>query len=269
MDRLSAYIFLVKPVAPDLEQSIQVLMQHKPFLITSTGRTATRWLAKLLNKAENAYVVHEPVPREQDLHVEAILEQDNTMRYLREFRLREMALRIHEHKAARYGEVNSFLRFHIKALQELIPELRIIHLVRDGRDVVRSVLNRRLNGAKNSPYYSLRPPVLDEYTARWEDLTLFERVCWGWQGENRYMREHIILRARLEDITSSYDLLRQQILEPLGLFVDKQFWNNATKKPTNVTRKYTVSPWSEWTSVEREQFIRICGAEMSACRYDL
>ena len=159
--------------------------------------------------------------------------------------------------------------FNPTALQELIPELCIIHLVRDGRDVVRSVLNRRLNGAKTSLYHSLRPPVLDEYTARWEDLTLFERVCWGWQGENRYMREHTILRARLEDITSSYDLFRQQILEPLSLFVDEEVWDKVSKNPTNVTKKYTVNPWSEWTSVEREQFIRICGAEMRAYGYDL
>jgi len=268
LNRRVSYMGIINCIAPDLEKALIEIKSRNPFLITSTGRTATKWLAALLHTADGACVVHEPVPNEQYFHVQAICAPETAAAYLTEFRLREMALRICEQDPAVYGEVNSALRFHIKALKELVPEFRLIHLVRDGRDVVRSVLTRRNGSRRLKQYNQLKPPIIDEHTARWDKLTEFEKVCWGWQCENRLMREHMPLHARFEDIVSSYELFAQQILEPLGLNIEKRVWESAVQRPANETKRYAVESWNDWPREQKDRFIRMCGKEMKKYGYD-
>jgi len=269
LNRRQVYGSIMRSCAPSLDTSLRQLQQHSLFLIVSTGRTGTRWLAHLLNQADGAYVVHEPVPHEQHLHARAICHPETAITYLRTFRLREMAVRVREHNPDIYGEVNSALRFYLPALKQLLPSLRIIHLVRDGRDVVRSIYNRRLKSKKNPLYDKIVPPALDAYASRWHTLSAFEKVCWGWQAENQFMRENTAWCAKFEDITRSYELLSSQVLAPLGLSLKKELWERSVQTPLNATQQYSFGAWKTWTQEQQDIFLRMCSTEMLAYGYCL
>ncbi len=63
LSKRTTYRQIVNCIAPDEEKAIRAFRRANPFVIVSTGRTATKWLARLLNRADGAYVAHEPVHR--------------------------------------------------------------------------------------------------------------------------------------------------------------------------------------------------------------
>lgn len=255
---------------PVPEQKISEWFSSKKiFFIVSTGRTGTKWLASVLNYSDKALVEHEPIPTESWAHKEAVRDLNAAARYIKEFRRKEIYLRVAGRRSSieTYGEVNGTLRRHIEPILEYIPGVVLLHLVRDGRDVVRSIVSRRTYSGNHPVYHDFQPPIVDEYSERWNELSEFEKVCWLWQWENRYMRQHIDQCARFEDILSSYTLFRKQILEPLGLEAEETIWQAAVQRPKNITREYTIGPWEDWTPEQREQFICICGEEMQEYGY--
>ena len=82
------------------------------------------------------------------------------------------------------------------------------------------------------------------------------------------MRENTNIRARFEDITTSYKLFNSQILVPLGLDLDKSIWLQSNKAK-NKTRKFGMGTWEGWSSEEKDIFERICGEEMAEYGYDM
>ena len=241
------------------------------FFVVSTGRTGTKWIAEVLNLNKDALVEHEPIPVETWAYKAAVGNLIVAEKYIRKFRLKEIYLRVaRQHPDLKiYGEVNGMLRRHIESILKHIPEVKLIHLVRDGRDVVRSIMSRRTYSGKHPVFYDFQPPKIDEYSGRWNDLSEFEKVCWIWQWENKYMREHIDLYARFEDIISSYALFRNQILEPLSLELEETVWQATVQRPKNVTKRYGLGKWEDWTIEQKEQFIHICGKEMQEYGYEI
>jgi len=132
------------------------------FFILSIGRSGTKWLANLLNKALRALVVHEPfieaIPHQEAFHDPK----------------KEIYLRVHNHDIDIYGEVNSFLRRHCEALRKAFPNAIILHLVRDGREVIRSIYSREtmLSGAYDTKYVCPKPE--DPYHRKWDKMTCFK-----------------------------------------------------------------------------------------------
>jgi hypothetical protein len=241
------------------------------FFIVSTGRTGTKWLAELLNRHTEALVEHEPVPIEQLAHKAAIHNAVIAEKYVKKFRLKEIYLRVGKKHPdlTMYGEVNGALRRHIVPIAKHIPKVKIIHLVRDGKDVVRSVVSRGSFSGRHPVYHDFRPPKIDDYSERWERLSEFEKTCWIWQWENEYMRQHIDNCARFEDITSSYDFFKKQILEPLYLDLQENVWKIQAQRRQNVSSRYALGKWDEWTSEQKNQFAHICKKEMEHYGYKI
>lgn len=245
------------------------LARQHLFFVVSTGRTGTRWLATLLNEARDARVEHEPVPMETLAHRAAVEDPGTAAPYIRDFRRKELYLRVARAHPAHYGEVNGILRRHVDALRDAIPGVQLLHLVRDGRDVVRSLVSRHTYGGKHPVYAGFHPPPVDDYARRWDELSELERACWVWRSENRYMRERIAGRARLEDIATSYVALREQVLDPLGLALDESAWDAAARAtPPNRTSRHDMPPWDDWTDRQKATFREICGEEMAHYGYD-
>jgi len=237
------------------------------FLVVSTGRTGTQWLAGLLARAPGARVEHEPVPVETWAHRAALQDPEAAIRYVNGFRLKEIYLRVRRQDPACYGEVNGILRRHVDAFRDAVPRLRLVHLVRDGRDVVRSLVSRGTWAGQHPVYGGFTPPPVDDVARSWDERSSFERACWLWTWENAHMRERIPNLARLEDITSSYDAFRDQILEPLQLELGEAAWAEARNAVENLTGSHTMPAWDEWSSEEKEAFRRICGDEMARYGY--
>ncbi len=212
--------------------------------------------------------MHEPVPEDFEAYQRAFRDGRDAARYLR-FRKREIYLRARRTDGRVYGEVNSVLRRHAAALKHAFPGAFFFHLVRDGRDVVRSLYSRQTMSAADANTRAIRPPKGDRYEGTWENMTQFERCCWYWQAENAYLRTKVELLVRVEEVLSDYSILRDSLLTPLKLDISEDLWRQAVDIRLNATKQPVLPHWSEWEALTMESFVNICGEEMRCCGYDL
>jgi hypothetical protein len=246
------------------------LRKKNIFFVVSTGRTGTVWLSNLLNTIDMCNVCHEPIPPNASIpHRDVCIRPDSAAGHVN-FQKKEIYYRCRkEPDFSTYGEVNGGLRRHVKALSEQIPHAQIVHVVRDGRNVVRSIMSRAVF-TDNHPIYKedFFLPTGEMSPDTFSKLTRFEKICWSWKAENKYMRENTDIRARFEDITTSFELFNAQILVPLGLELDKRVWEQSIGSK-NKTGKFIMGLWEDWSQEERDIFERICGEEMTEYGYDI
>lgn len=239
------------------------------FFILAIGRSGTRFLAELLNQAEGTYVVHEPVREDFKAHQDAFHCNEKARDYIQNFRKKEIYLRACNRELHAYGEVNGILRRHCLALKEAFPKAKLIHLIRDGRDVVRSMMSRKTMTAEDANTGRIYPAKADPWQDKWPGMSRFERICWYWQAENRYLRQSIETRVQLEKIVSSYDYFKSKLLDELGLEISRQAWQEAASIPKNATEQHKISHWREWGQDMMRRFQDICGEEMAENGYEL
>lgn len=240
----------------------------KIFFVLAIGRSGTKFLADLLDQSPAARVVHEPVRDDYLAHQKAFHSQQEAAQYIHRFRKKEMYLRMRDKQVDCYGEVNSLLRRHCMALKEAFPGSALVHLVRDGRDVVRSIISRKTMTPDDPHTGLICPTEEDPWKDEWFKMSRFERLCWYWQVENHHLRLNIEKRVQFERLIGSYDYLKKELLSPLGIDVPKNMWQAAVDSPKNVTDQYRIPHWSEWGDDRMASFRRICADEMRACGYE-
>lgn len=62
---------------------------------------------------------------------------------------------------------------------------------------------------KIDPIGHLNKPASDDpYFCQWQSMTRFEKVCWLWQADNRYLRKNIGHSLQFEKLISDYGYLK-------------------------------------------------------------
>jgi len=249
------------------EQVDDYFEDKKLFFILSMGRSGTKWLVDILNAAPRASVVHEPFI-EAGPHQEAFTDPLRAEEYISGFRKKEIWLRINKLDIDVYGEVNSFLRRHCDVLKKAFPNAIFIHVVRDGRDVVRSMYSREtmMPGAYDTN--RIYPREGDPWRDEWSNMSRFEKLCWYWMIENKYLRECVGNTVQFEKIITDYEYFDRKLLKPLNMRILKKFWEEKINKPKNVTNHYKLPHWREWNE-KKDVFNMICGKEMEKNGYKL
>jgi hypothetical protein len=237
------------------------------FFVLAIGRSGTKFLAELLNQSSDVCVVHEPVPEDFMAHQKAFHSKEEADRYIHQFRRKDIYLRVREQRVATYGEVNSLLRRHCNALERAFPDATLLHLVRDGRDVVRSMMSRKTMTSEDPNTALIFPTDQDPCRDEWRTMSRFERLCWYWQVENRYLRHNIQRCVRFENLVTDYDYFREKLLSPIGIGLSLEKWQAATRVPKNVTDRYRIPHWTQWDSQTMAAFRRICEEEMAHYGY--
>lgn len=237
------------------------------FFILALGRSGTAFLTKLLNQAPGAHVFHEPAFEDFEAVVRAYYSPRAAERYMQHFRKKEIYLRMRNTPPGVYGEVNSGLRRHAEAIKTVFPGAPRIHIVRDGRDVVRSMMSRRTMTLKDPFTSRMHPTGQDPWRAHWREMDRFSRICWFWQAENSYLRTKLGNTVQFERILSSYEYFYNMILAPCHLSIDKKDWETAVASPDNRTGTFKMQRWDTWTPDQQRAFREICGEEMAKCGY--
>jgi hypothetical protein len=243
---------------------------HRFFFGFAVLRSGTTFLARFLNQvAENDIIQHEPNINDYYYQALAIQSETDAADYIEKYRLWEIYYRLQGYSFGTYGEINPHLRRHSAALVRSLPEAKTFHLVRDGKGVLRSLMSREIFAFNDPMGKLIRPAAHDPYHSRWKSMTRFEKLCWLWQEDNRFLRETIGHTVQFEKLLSSYDYFCSELLEHIGLTVEREDWAAHTAQVNNQTPVYRMPSYESWESADREAFERICGDEMVANGYSV
>jgi hypothetical protein len=175
-------------------------------------------------------------------------------------------------------------------LLERYPQARVLHLVRDPAETVRSGYNLDYYGAlrhteefagdhQRNYWLGWMPRIA---RADWESLSPFARNCTFWVESQRLLREGLashprVLRARLEDLVADRLLLAQVFdffevpLPPaerlLPLLAQKVNDRREIKARVAAHRHDVLPARDAWPAEIERQYTSICGAEAAALGY--
>jgi hypothetical protein len=122
---------------------------------------------------------------------------------------------------------------------------------------------------KNPFSMSMHPMDTDPWKAHWNEMDRFARICWYWQEENRRLRTTLGKTVQFEKVLSSYEYFSSEILEPCSIHIEKTDWETAKSTPRNITSKFSMPKWGQWSQEHQKTFKDICGEEMKQCGYKI
>lgn len=241
------------------------------------GRSGTVFTSELLSKATDVTVKHEHIgDKEFSLLSRYMQPNVYTIPYLEKAKQKIDAA----YTTSTFIDVNGYLRNATDSLQQVFGEVMIYHLVRDPRDVVRSLMVRR------SPKSIKEVPLNREEMEPWLNGDKFYQICWNWMDTTRNLMGKNLPMLRFEDLIADYDYLFTHLLEPVGLKITKAAWevirsNKKNKTQSSLYRRLyakikqkeyiedSLPEFDQWPN-ERKQTIReVCGAVAKACGYTL
>ncbi len=150
------------------------------------------------------------------------------------------------------GVVNYFKGFwhdiesspHLTPFAGELPAEKVVHIVRDGRRVVQSGINRGWY-QKDDIWEQIKPSF---------DGSVFEKACRFWAHMINQAEKYATRTIRLEDIASS-----EQSLFELLAFLDIK---PTTKRLPIANTGKVSSSFQDWDKTQKKQFTDICGAAM-------
>ncbi len=253
----------------------------EPIFIISTGRTGTKFLAKFLDQFNEINSVHEPNPDFLKLGIEfasqktSIRKAENTILRYRT----PMYRKIKRRNVKYYIESNNRLFSLIKPLVKAFDQPKILHIVRDGRDYVRSGMSRPYGGyfSDGDTLPRLKATLFpeDEYYEEWDEMSKFEKTCWLWVKKDNFIFEDIksysnSITIKFEEvfkdenhtgIKKTSDFIGFDERKLLSIFKDMH------EKRVNKTKEYSIPHWKKWSEKKKRIFDEIAGEHMEKYGY--
>ena len=246
--------------------------------IVSTGRTGTRFFGRFFDAFEGVYARHEPKPDMVGLGVEYAAGRVSFQRAagVIEANRRAIGHEVKRRGASVYVESNNRFFSLLKPLRSVFPHARIVHVVRDGRDYVRSGLGREwYTGKDRFPRLTASMFPDDPWHDRWNTMDRFEKIAWRWQKKDSILSDDMAdldntLTVRFEDIFTAPDRPGLfEITRFLG-FTDSEVatqLQHMGSRKMNATQNPPLPPWAEWDTDLVERFDRIAGKHLRRCGY--
>jgi len=178
----------------------------------------------------------------------------------------------------------------IDILQYVCETHKVAYIVRDGRDWIKSWMSWS-NGSGIYDKGRIRSLVAhtwptaaeckgDSHAKKWQSMSRFGKLCWGWSRLNRYalgtIQQNPNARVfRFEDIFESEDRY-QHLAELINFATDMPGVDPVPAEALDgwLDRRIHKSSggfpaWSEWSTQQKQQFIEICGPLMEELGYEL
>ncbi|MFO8022450.1 MAG: sulfotransferase [Perlabentimonas sp.] len=239
-----------------------MLSNKKLFFVLGFGRSGTKLLSKMLQEANlDAKIQHEPFFKDaQEQQNAFVVGEEAAQKYIH-FERGEF-IKAEASSVSTYGEVNSLLRRHAASLKTSFPHAKFVHLARNGKDVIRSLMSRRtmLSGDPNSS--GIVPTDINPFPGEWDDADRFERLCWYWAKEMEYLSSNIDHVFRLEDGLKNYNYFYRRLSQYLGVDMPKDIWYKNVNNPVNQTGSYSFPHWRQWSKKQKEIFNKHCNDVM-------
>ena len=190
------------------------------------GRSGTTFVANLLNCATGVSAGHERIGNREYWLLSWYLGSN----YSRPF-LRKEKTKIDQKFAgfSTYVDVNSYLQNSVDDLKSVFGTQQVLHLVRDPKEVVRSIYTRR-----NDIDIHLLPKTEKEVN-EWLDADRFYQVCKNWRIAMDQLVEKGVSTIQFEKITTDYSYLQERILDPFSIDLSKELWVASKDQRANKT----------------------------------
>lgn len=228
-------------------------MSRVAFFITGTGRSGTKWLAKLLNESRGVRVYHEPLMRKAVtlIHGHRASGQE-AVRFLRQRKERMIPP-----EGQRWGEVNHYLRHWVEPLRTVFPGVPIVGLVRDGKDTVNSLVHRGIYGVRDRRVLPTPPN---------EGEGQFAKCCWFWADAYERLLAQRVPIWTLESLNETYSVC-ESFCGFLGIeLIAEAVWKEYAGRRIHPSR---LSVSTEWTSEQQDIFDKWAGGMQRRLGYSL
>lgn len=238
----------------------------KTAFIASTGRTGTTFFTTLFNECvENAWSLHEPKPAFRRRGRQMISRKHKIFEkyYFTIPRLKRHRIRQEEW----YVEPNHHLATCYPFLRTVFPGTLIIHIVRDGRQVVTSWLNRYRYFHRQH----LTPHQTGDREAekKWNEWNPLQKLSWYWKTINNIAYENNPdLLIRFEDIFGEDNKAAYRILDQFdNIRYDSGKISELLHTKINKTKTFFFPEYDDWPSIWKQQFWEIAGEAMREYGY--
>lgn len=224
-----------------------------PIFVVGSGRSGTRAIYKLLSGIPTIEIYHEylctHIQRDAALYYMGIIDKDRILRTIRELH----GAGIYYSRAKYWVDCSNKLSWIIHPLLEQFPQARFVNLIRDGRKVANSYVQKLgdemydddsvaivQQWLRDRDRYPMPPPEKKywwnipqkgrPFAAEFAHFNQFQRACYQWVEANRVVRESLQqvpakqqLTVKLEELTSNRDVLKT-FLRFFGLEYEEHFF---------------------------------------------
>jgi hypothetical protein len=249
----------------------------KYIFITGLGRSGTSFITSLLSKIKGVYVGHENTGSREFRLLSWYL-KDSV--YAKEY-LKRVKLKIESSiNSEWYIDSDSYLQNATDELQQVFQPEAIFHLVRDPKDVIRSIYLWR-----NENEIHLVPKKDDEIQ-RWIQGDRFEQICWNWKNTVENLLNKNVPVIKLEELTGDYNYFNEKLLKPFSFDLKKPEWEQIKNVKVNRGRslvfryfyaklkgKYyqpnALPEYSRWPENHKKIFAEYCSPAMKQLGYTI
>ena len=175
-----------------------------------------------------------------------------------------------------YVEFNALAHDYAPIIRDTAVTNTVVHLVRDPRTWIRSLLNFRASGWRRHviDHVPLSYPRPVDPKVNWPGLTEIERAAWRWRLVNESIESSCtggtrFVRFLYEDLFPARGGQMGDTLWPLleTLGVETRELVPRCGRPRNIGRLRRVGEWRTWSASTREAVLKICGPMMQAAGY--
>ena len=244
---------------------------YSPIFVLSTGRTGTKYLAKIMNYSKYAMAYHEPRPTLQYFSNYAFRNQKKieVLEKIIDSARNELILDSFN-KNKQYIETNHCITFFAPVIKDLYKSSKFIHLIRHPAEFVRSAL--RKGWYINDTIWEIGR-VKMEKEDRWNSMDIISKLIYLWNCTNLFIenfKENIRNKSRVITIKSNDIFSNTNTLVEIFNFAGiKIIGKNKLKKMQNIpinsidriknfpenikiSRNYPI--YKEWNENQKEIF---------------
>lgn len=254
----------------------------KPFFVVGSGRCGTLAIARALNMYDDVECQHEYVIQHtQPMAMVSAMRPNAGKTPVIWNNIYESAIYYSEYKL--WGECSNKASWAIRPLNELFPDAKFIHIVRDGRKVVSSFYHKLAMECYDPrsvnimmDWLELKEPIIPPIEKKYwwplppnaRELDQFSLMCWHWEAIN----EHILSSfAKLDKSRTRFFQLEDLVSNP-------KYWQSLTdflglpcndaafaslKRPHNVTEPIDYRLTKQQTDI----FWKFCEPMMKELGY--
>jgi hypothetical protein len=241
---------------------------QRVYFFLSTARSGSKWLINILDKATPLTARHEFSLNHIFKDGKLIEEKRTTSGFVdlvaNKTESEQLLIQSRswiEQIPRDYAEANVYLERFLTKIEDIFSDATLIHLHRDPRDVVRSILNRDWYDTPEDN----RHPIMD--VSGFRKLTPFQKACWYVRKTNESLLSSCQSRISFERMITDTDYLAQT-LRDLKIPLFKRLIAAEFDKKINANPRSEFPEYDNWTDELKSSFHDICDPVNLALDYD-